>query len=139
MLPNTLNTNEVKDAAGVEEEFYRSSQEGRTLIFSRTGASPAYPHQLIVSHVESGSGLRRIRRSLKRVNLTIVSDIDDVTPITISAYTVLSAPVGAMGTTAPLARVLANLGSFGWSLGIDSTIKFDGTGNGCSALINGSL
>lgn len=74
-----------------------------------------------------------------RVDKTTISGVDDVTPITTSAYMVLDAPIGANETTAEMANVIAELVSFVASLGASTTILYDGTGNGAQALIQGSL
>jgi hypothetical protein len=74
-----------------------------------------------------------------RVDKTVVSTVDDVTPVTISAYIVLDHPVGALEANTEPAHVLANLLSFCASLGATTTILFDGTGNGATSLLNGSL
>jgi hypothetical protein len=139
MLSNTLNTNEVKNSAGTEQEFSRLSTLGRTTIFSVIGESPSLPHRISIAHAETGSGLKMRRRSVVRVDKTVISPVDDVTPVTISAYTVLDAPIGALETMAEPANVIANLISFCASLGATTTILYDGTGNGAAALLAGSL
>jgi len=62
-----------------------------------------------------------------------------VTPITVTAYTVLDFPVGASSTSAEAANVLAELMSFLSTTGAGTTVLFDCTGNGAAALLNGSL
>lgn len=57
MLSNTLNTNEVKDAAGTEVEFSRISTNGRSTEYAKVGEVPNAPYRLKVSHQETGSGL----------------------------------------------------------------------------------
>lgn len=139
MLSDTLNTNEVKNSAGVEVEFRRFSTGERQCEYQQIAESPAAPHRFSIKHMESGSGINRRRRSAIRFNKTVESDVDNATPVTISAYQVLDAPVGALTTNAEIANVLAELASFVSSLGVNSTILFDGTGNGATALINGSI
>lgn len=139
MLSNTLNTNEVKNSAGTEVEFERQKISDRSTVFSQISETPAQPHRLSISHLESGSGLQLRRRSLVRVDKTIISSVDSVTPVTVSAYTVLDIPVGAITTSAEPANVLAELVSFIASLGASTTILYDGTGNGAKSLISGSL
>lgn len=139
MLSDTLNTNEVKDSAGVEIEFTRREQSGRATEFAKISESPALPHRLKISHLETGLGIRKRRRSVVRIDKTSVSTVDSVTPVTCSAYLVLDAPVGAVTTTAEFAHVLANILSFCATTGAATTVLFDGTGNGAKSLIYGEL
>jgi hypothetical protein len=74
-----------------------------------------------------------------RVDKAIISEVDSITPVTISAYTVMVIPVGHLDTLGEPTHVLANNMSFIASLGASTTILYDGTGNGAVALLNGSL
>lgn len=139
MLNNTLVTNEVKNAAGVEIEFNRISSLDRATVFAKVSESPAAPHRLTVSHQETGVAMKKRRRSLVRFDITSESDVDDATPVTTSCYIVLDAPVGALTTNAKLAEALANVMSFVATTGAGTTVLFDGSGNGASALLNGTL
>jgi hypothetical protein len=138
MLSNTLNTNEVKNAAGTEVEFTRLSISDRATEFSQIAETPSSPHRFKISHQESGSGLKKRRRSLLRFDKTVISSVDSETPVTVSAYLVIDAPVGALTVNTEIANVLAELGSFGFSLA-NNTLLYDGTGNGAAALLGGSL
>jgi len=137
MLPTTLNTNEVKDAAGAELEFQRLNTDMRQLEFGLIGEVPSNPHRLKVSHQEIGSGATKRRRSAVRVDLTVTGT--STLPRVISAYVVVDIPVGDIANYDNAKKVLANLMSFCASLGASTTILYDCTGNGASALINGSL
>jgi hypothetical protein len=139
MLANTLNTNEIKNSAGTEVEFTRQSQSARNTVFNTVVVDPARPHILTISHQETGTGMKRRRRSLVRFDKTVTSGVDSVTPVTVSAYAVLDFPVGASASTAEAANVIAELNSFMASLGASTTILYDGTGNGAVAMLNGSL
>jgi hypothetical protein len=139
MLSNTLVTNEVKGSAGTEIEFQRLESIGRKTIFAQATESPNLPYRLTISHTESGSGMKMRRRSLVRFDKTTISGVDDITPVTTSAYLVLDHPVGASETNAEAANVIANILSFVGSLGASTTILYDGTGNGAVALISGGL
>lgn len=139
MLSNTLNTNEIKNSAGVEVEFTRLSQGDRQSEFAQINESPSAPHRLAIKHQETGTGLKRRRRSLVRFDKTVESDVDNATPVTISAYAVLDAPVGALTTSAEMANVIAELMSFLASLGASTTILYDCTGNGAKALLNSEI
>ncbi len=138
-LSNTLNTNEVKNSAGVEQEFTHLEQKDRSHEWALVNEGPSLPHRLKVSHQETGSGLKKRRRSVVRVDKTTMSGVDATLPITTTAYLVLDHPVGASSSNAEAANVLANLISFVASTGATTTILYDGTGNGASALLSGSV
>jgi hypothetical protein len=137
MLPTTLNTNEVKDSTGAEQEFVRMSTEGRKLMFSRSGETPSAPHRITISHSEVGAADSRRRRSLARVDKTV--DGTSGTPRVISAYVVLDAPVGDLATTSEVKNVVANLLSFVASTGATTTILYDCSGHGADSLCQGTL
>jgi hypothetical protein len=136
-LANTLNTNEIKNAAGTEVEFGRISTNGRSTEYAVLTESPNAPHRLKISHQETGVGASLVRRSVVRFDKTVTGVSS--TPRVISAYMVLSAPVGDLSATTELANTIAELTSFCASLGASTTILFDGTGNGASTLISGGL
>lgn len=138
MLSNTLNTNEIKNAAGTEVEFQRlTTGPGRITEFAQITETFNAPHRLKVSHQESGTGTSRRRRSVVRFDKTITGA--DSQPVVVSAYTVLDIPVGDMSAQTEAANVLAELMSFIASLGASTTILYDGTGNGAVALLTGGL
>lgn len=139
MLSSTLNTNEIKTSAGVEVEFERLSQDARSTVFAKIDESPSAPHRLTISHLETGKGLTKRRRSLVRFDKTSISTVDSVTPVTTSAYMVLDAPIGALTANTELKEVIANLLSFTATTGGGTTVLFDCTGNGAHALLDGSL
>jgi hypothetical protein len=139
MLSNTLNTNEIKNSAGTEVEFSRLSTGIRDTVFAQISETPYLPHRLAIKHQETGSGLSKRRRSVVRFDKTVISAVDNLTPITYSAYGVLDYPVGAATTSAEAAHVLAELMSFMASLGASTTILYDCTGNGAATMLNGGL
>jgi hypothetical protein len=139
MLTNTLSTNEIKNSAGSEIEFTRLSIADRSTVFAQIGESPALPHRLTISHQESGSGIAKRRRSVVRVDKTVVSTVDSVTPVVVSGYIVLDHPVGGLAAATEPTHVLAELLSFCASLGASTTILYDGTGNGAQALLTGGI
>lgn len=138
-LPTTLNTNEVKDSAGAEQEFQTIAVSDRKHVFAKIGESPAYPHRISVLHTESGSGMRLVRSGVVRIDKTVISSVDSITPVTITALCRLIAPIGALATNAEMINVLANLNSFVASKGATSTILFDGSGYGSAALLEGGI
>jgi len=138
MLSNNLNTNEVRNAAGTEVEFQSYSQDKRERIFAKIGETPALPVRLSVKHQEVGVGFKNRRRSMVRVDITSISTVDSVTPVVSSFYVVGDIPVGALTTIAPAADALAMLLSFVGTNGT-STLLYDGTGTGASALLAGSI
>jgi len=139
MLSNTLNTNEVKNAAGTEVEFQSLSIEARRREFAQITETPSLPHRLSISHQETGKGKSTRRRSLVRVDKTVISGVDSITPVTVSAYVVLDIPTGAMTTITEATNVIAELLSFCSTTGAGTTVLFDGTGNGAAALLTGGL
>lgn len=139
MLANTLNTNEIKDSAGVEIEFSRVLQSGRETVFAKIGETPSLPYRLTVKHQESGSGIRKRRRSVVRFDKTVMSGVDATVPVTVSAYLVLDTPVGALTSNADPTNVIANILSLCATIGAATTVLFDGTGNGAKTLLQGDL
>jgi len=138
MLSNTLNTNEVKNAAGTEVEFTRIRSDGRSTVFAQIAESPSLQHRLSISHEETGSGIKARRRSKHRIDKTSISSVDSVTPVTTSFYCVLDAPIGALSSNAEMKTVIAELTSFLATLGTN-TFLYDGTGTGAAALLDGSI
>jgi hypothetical protein len=140
MLSNTLNTNEIKNSAGTEVEFQRlQTGPGRQTEFALITETPSLPHRMSVKQTESGTGIRRRRRSVVRFDKTTISGVDSVTPVTNSCYVVGDFAVGGDSTSAEMANVVAELMSFMASLGASTTILYDGTGNGAVALLTGGL
>lgn len=138
MLPNTLVTNEVKDAAGAEQEFTHVSSNGRQRVFRLTAEAPNRLHRLDISHVESGSGANRVRSS--KVGFTLeVDGAADGTIAKIQAYTVVRIPLGNLADFTAPKIALANLMSFLASNGANTTILYDNSGTGASCLINGEI
>jgi hypothetical protein len=139
MLPNTLNTNEIKNAAGTEVEFSRLQTEGRELIFNQVGESPNLKHRLTISHREVGAGVSRKRQSRIQFLKQVQGEVDTTRVENIIANLALTVPVGQLTTLADVTDLLAEMQSFVSTLGTATTVLFDGTGNGAAALINGSL
>lgn len=139
MLANTLSTNEIKNAAGTEQEFTRLSQGIRDTTFAAINEAPSAPHRLIIKHVESGKGVDLRRRSLCRFDKTVTGHVDVTKSVVVSAYVVLDLPVGQLDDWVAPKDVLANLMSFMASLGATTTILYDGTGSGAATLLSGTL
>jgi hypothetical protein len=141
MLATTLVTNEIKNAAGTEEEFQRlgPGTTARSSLFARVGEQPALPHRFTISHNESGTGVDRRRRSVIRFDKTVTGQIDITKLMRGSSYIVLDRPIGQETTDALVKDLLANLMSLCASLGASSTILFDCTGNGASNLVSGGV
>lgn len=137
MLSNTLNTNEIKDSAGTEVEFDRLSSVDRKTIYKKITETPNLPYRMTISHQEIGVGSELRRRSVVRFDKTVAGV--SLNPRAVSAYAVVDAPVGDMATDADIAHVVANLLSFCATTGAATTVLFDGTGLGATALIKGSL
>lgn len=139
MLANTLNTNEIKDRAGVEVEFARISQGERKTEFAAIAETPSAPHRLNISHVEIGTGTDKRRRSLIRFDKTVSGQVDTTKSCTPAAYMVVDIPVGNLTSYDSVKDIIANLLSFCATTGAATTVLFDGTGNGASTAIGGSL
>jgi len=139
MLSNTLITNEIKNSVGAEVEFQRLSTDQRSTEFAVINETPNLAHRLKISHQETGAGFSRRRRSMVRFDQVVTSGVDSTKNVTVSAYLVLDAPVGALTTSTKMADVLAEVMSFCASTGADTTIKYDCTGNGAAALLSGGL
>lgn len=139
MLSNTLNTNEIKNAAGVEQEFGRIASSDRQTEFALLTESPSLPHRLKIQHLETGSGVTKRRRSVVRFDKTVMSTVDTTLPVTVSAYVVLDSPIGALVASTEMANTLANLMSLLATTGAGTTVLFDGTGSGAVALLSGGL
>lgn len=137
MLANTLNTNEVKNAAGVEVEFTRLSTTARSTEFAQIGEVPNAPHRLKVSHTEVGKGVDLRRRSLIRIDKTVSGASG--TPRVVSTYHVLDFPVGDLAVDTEAKNVVAELMSFTATTGAATTVLFDCTGNGAAVLVGGGL
>lgn len=137
MLNNTLNTNEVKDSAGVEVEFTRLSTDARTTEFAQISETPVAPHRLKISHQETGLLANARRRSVVRFDKTVTGSSGK--PVKCSAYAVVDLPVGDLATYDEPKKVVAELMSFLATTGAATTVLFDCTGNGANALISGSL
>lgn len=137
MLSITLNTNEVRNAAGTEVEFQSIDKQAREHVFAQITEQYALPHRLKVGHQESGKGISSKRRSVARIDKTVMSTVDTTKTCTVSAYKVLEVPIGALLSTAEAANVLAELDSFTATSG--GAILLDGTGNGNAALLSGGL
>lgn len=139
MLSLTLNTNELKNAAGTEVEFQSLDKQARSHQYALITESPSLPHRVMVSHQETGKGVKRRRRSMVRVDKTTLSTVDSVTPVTTSAYIVGDFPVGAITAMDEPKNVMAELGSFVFTTGGTSTFLYDGSGNGAQAILTGGL
>lgn len=137
MLPTSLLTNEVKDRAGAEVEFEHFTLEGRTHVYTQKGANPSLPCFLKIAHQETGSGVGATRRSVCRIDKTVLGKSGK--PVVVSAYKNVVAPIGELNDLNAVADTSAMLDSFCATTGAATTVLFDGTGNGDSALINGTV
>lgn len=139
MLALTLNTNEVKNAAAVEQEFGRLSSEGRTLEYALLTESPGLQHRFTVKHREVGSGVDARRQSVIRFHKETMGQIDTTRKIDSIAQVTVDIPIGNISDYAVIKDVLAELQSFLSTTGAATTVLFDCTGNGAATLVNGSL
>lgn len=136
MLNNTLNTNEVRDAGGVEREFTHLQQIGRTREFQQIAETPNLRHRIQIAHREVGA-LEDLRRQSKVGILKEITGASGKKRKIVFNVTA-DIPVGDMGSTAEAANVLSEVGSLVFTLGTN-TFLYDGTGNGAKVLLNGEL
>lgn len=144
MLPTNLNTNEVKNAAGTELEFYRRGplpSNPMSLEFAWVSEVPGRPFRMHFAHQEQGDSRNKVRRSLhKTIHWLDSSQLIDATiPSFCMVTTVFQIPIGNLTTLTTIKDVGACHGSSLMSRGADSTILFNCTGVGMEALVNGSL
>lgn len=137
MLSNTLVTNEVKDAAGVEVEFERISMSGQQTIYRKVGEAAGLPYRLTISHSRSGKDNNAIRSSVVRFDVT--SENTAGVKVATEAHVVLRFPEGVADNYDDAKKCLAHLMSFIANTGADTAIKFDCTGNGAATLLNETL
>lgn len=137
MLPTTLLTNEVKDRAGAEVEFEHFTLEGREHIYIRKNGNPSLPCYLKVIHQETGTGAGATRRSLCDLTMMVEGKSGKIVPI--RAYKNVVVPIGELDDLDDVKDASAMLDSFCTTTGAGTTVLFDGSGNGDSALINGTV
>lgn len=137
-IPTTLNTNEVKNAAGSEVEFALREINGGTRVFRQVGEPFNRPHSFTFKTEEVGEGFNKVRKTMNRIDKVVASDVDPTKLVRVSTYTVVIAPCGALTTNAEVANVFAELGSFNHTLGTNTHV-YDGTAPGAKALINGDI
>jgi hypothetical protein len=139
MLSTTLNTNEIKNAAAVEQEFGRLSNEGRTAEYALLTESPGLQHRLSIKHREVGSGVDTRRQSVIRFHKEAMGQIDTTRKTDSIAQITVDIPIGNISDYTVIKDVLAELQSFVATTGAATTVLFDCTGNGAATLVNGSL
>lgn len=139
MLPTNLTTNEIRDAASAEVEFLAYSRTNREVIYQVANELPNAPFRLKYSHLESGKGLNKRRRSLLRFDKSFVSEVDTSLIAAGSCYIVLDLPIGHMlDFDEAKSLTAATMSAFAFS-GVGTTMLFDSTGYGAAALVNGTL
>lgn len=140
MLSDTLNTNEIKNAAGTEVEFQNLSRgPGRSGLWAQINETYSRQHRFSIRHEEIGTGIKLRRRTAIRFDKYVVSDVDSSLVVPILCYQVMDIPIGALTATTEPANVLAELGSLVYSLGASTTILYDGSGNGGKVFLLGGL
>jgi len=138
MLPDTLNTNQVRTSAGVEVELQLTLNEGRLKQWEKFPAVPSKPIKLVVQHQVISKDFKERRRSKIGVAIRHASEVDPTILVDSQAYIVIDTPQGAMNTTTVLADSIAMLLSFvGTTDG--TTLLLNGNGNGAQALLNGAM
>jgi hypothetical protein len=136
-LPQNLNTNEVKNAAGTEVEFLYRDEVGRTREYAASGEAPNLPHRIRVKHAETGKGIELVRRSVAQVEKQVLGVSG--TKRAILVYKVAVVPVGDIADLSAVKDASAELDAFCATTGAATAVLFDGSGYGDSAIINGTL
>lgn len=136
-LPTNLNTNEIKDASGTEVEFNRRGPIPNGVEFYAASELPNLPHRLSFRHELLGKGLAERRRSNQHLVLSILDDATGLIKGKIVVDVTVDIPVGMISDYDDVKKALAESMSALASDGSSTTIKFDCTGTGASALING--
>lgn len=137
MLTSTLNTNEIKDSAGVEVEFTKVESAGRSVVFRKVNEAPNLQHRLSIRHEEIGSGEDLRRRSATRFDLEVIGVSGKKRKG--SAYLVTDSPIGDLPDLSNPKMVLANLLSFFATTGAGTTVLFDCSGTGAQAHLNAEV
>lgn len=137
MLPTNLTTNEVKNSAGTEVEFYRWSASERTVEFAKAGEAPNAENHLKVSHQEVSSGVDARRRSAVIGNQQITGLSGKQREIKVSI--VYDIPIGDIADYTAVNTLAAQVGSFTFLDGTGTTFLFAGTGVGHAAIRDGSV
>lgn len=139
-LNSTLNTNEIKNAAGTEIEYFlKHNGPGAYKEFAKVGEQFNLPDRLTVKIQESGTGINKRRRTATRFDETVMSGVDTALPVTGSVYLVSDFPIGALTNSNIATSLLAKIMSFLASDGSGTTILYAGTGTGAKVHINGEL
>ncbi len=140
MLSNTLVTNEIRNKAGAEVEFNRLSLTDQKTVYAASTELPNSPHRLTISHEESGKGFNLRRRTSVRFDKTHDAAGTEAPQQTrTSVYMVLDTPIGAVINYDETLNLIAELVSFMAGNGTADLLKYDGTGTGTAAVINGGL
>jgi len=135
-LALVLNTNEIKNSAGTEVEFTRKNTAGSVIEYATITEAPNRKHRFKVQHQNTGTGLEEKRRSNVKFTKEVTGASGAVRSITWSCT--MEIPVGDLADYTEAKNVNAEGLSFCASTGADTTIKFDGTGNGSDCLVNGN-
>lgn len=139
MLPESLNTNQVKNSAGAEVEFSHKlyANDGSKRVFAANDEAYNLQHRLAVAHQELGTGVDKRRRSMCQVT----KEVTGVSGVKRKIVTTMSSdiPVGDLDSNDEVENVQAELMSFVASDGSSTTILYNGTGSGAVALRDGSL
>lgn len=135
-LALVLNTNEIKNSAGTEVEFTRKSTQGQTVEYAQITEAPNRQHRMRLAHQMLGTGEDERRRSNLRFSKEITGVSGKVRTVTWSLT--MDIPTGDIADYTEPKNLMAEGLSFCASTGADTTIKFDCTGNGADAIVNGN-
>lgn len=139
-LASTLNTNEIKNAAGTEVEFQRLRTGDWSSEFAVITESPAFPYRMKISHQEIGSGNTKRRRSNITFSTVTTGALDATKTKRDTCSLTIDRMIGNENDSGAVVKALiANMLSFVGTTGAATTVLFDCTGTGASNLLSGGV
>lgn len=139
MLAESLNTNQIKNAAGTEKEFFKIGPLGDSgSKYQLIPQDITEPHVMNVRHAIEGTGVGRKRKSVIRFEKSTAGLVDATKQATCWAQVTTSVDIGNLENLDNLKEVLANLMSFLATTGAGTTVLFDCTGTGAVSILEGS-
>jgi hypothetical protein len=137
-LPTNLNTNEVRNASGTEQEFLFHKDGDNSREWRKSGGSPSLIESLLVQHEEVGKLANLQRRSNFKTKLTFLSETDSVTMKDIVISTTVLVPSGHLSSMTKVILAAAYHGSALSGNGTVNVLTYDGSGTLFNSLIYGT-
>lgn len=142
MLPDNLDTNQVRNRLGAEVEFvYQDGAGGQFRVYKRKNGAPNLIETITVQHRTVGKGTERVRQSNISIVKEVVSDTDPTKRAIIRQSKSFWVPEGHLADLDDVKDVDAYMNTFcaQTSAGTSGVLVMDGTGLGAEALINGTI